>query len=156
MTSGKTRVTSIRTRTQTHIARACTAVGDTEFAHTAAHWQRGYHYEHKPPIRLEIHFYITLAQEKPLTYAYHLLNLFFYRKKHPLVGLALSEICKTLLAPDRVLTRRALVLLRELLWKHDLDTRYADPEARALIAAMYFPFLLYVSLCVGCVMCVRA
>lgn len=66
------------------------------------------------------------------------------RARHPLVGLFLAEVTALLDGADKLARSKALAFMRELVWKHDLDPRYQDPEAKALITAMYFPFLLTV------------
>lgn len=66
------------------------------------------------------------------------------RTKHPLVGLFLAEVTALLDGTDKLARSKSLAFLREIVWKQDLDPRYQEPEAKALITAMYFPFLLTV------------
>lgn len=64
-----------------------------------------------------------------------------FRQQHFLIGLVLSELATVLELPNPPLHGKAIGCIRNLMTSHDLDSRYAEPEARARVAALYIPIL---------------
>lgn len=64
-----------------------------------------------------------------------------FRQQHFLIGLVLSELATVLELPNPPLHGKAIGCVRNLMTSHDLDSRYAEPEARARVAALYIPVL---------------
>lgn len=40
---------------------------------------------------------------------------------------------------------QAISTLRNVLWKHDIDSRYQDPVKKQRVASIYFPYILMVA-----------
>lgn len=64
-----------------------------------------------------------------------------FRQQHFLVGLVLSDLASTLEIPSPLLQNKAINTLRYLMGSHDIDPRYAEPAAKARVAALYLPLL---------------
>lgn len=93
-------------------------------------------YEHYVPLNLPSYTPIDSIDVLPTK----------FWQQHYLVGLFINELRHMLIGDDSaklLLTRhKAVVRLRDLLWKHHLDDRYQAPEFRSRIAGMYFPLLM--------------
>eukprot|EP01105_Mastigella_eilhardi_P022614 TRINITY_DN5589_c0_g1_i1.p1 TRINITY_DN5589_c0_g1~~TRINITY_DN5589_c0_g1_i1.p1 ORF type:complete len:1949 (-),score=562.62 TRINITY_DN5589_c0_g1_i1:56-5902(-) len=63
-------------------------------------------------------------------------------KKHFLAGLLLSEIENATINSEQYIRYQAIELLRDLLIRHDHDTRYQADDIREKVANLYFPFVL--------------
>jgi len=64
-------------------------------------------------------------------------------KTHFLAGLLVHEVCHCLLTESR-LRFEAIRALRHILWKHDIDNRYAEKHRKQRVAAIYFPYIIMV------------
>ncbi|XP_058798618.1 dedicator of cytokinesis protein 7 [Phymastichus coffea] len=64
-----------------------------------------------------------------------------FRQQHFLVGLVLLDLSNTLEIPNPMLQNKAIGTIRYLMSLHDADPRYADPTAKARVAALYLPLL---------------
>jgi hypothetical protein len=63
--------------------------------------------------------------------------------QHFFVGLVLQEVRAGLLKKQRI-REQAIQLLKDLLHSHDMDERLSEPEAKARVIALYFPFVITV------------
>lgn len=93
-------------------------------------------YEHYVPLNTPSYTTIDSIESVPTKFWQH----------HYLAGLFINELRHMLTADESgklLLTRhKAIIRLRDLLWKHHLDDRYQAPELRSRIAGMYFPLLM--------------
>ncbi|PSN35267.1 Dedicator of cytokinesis protein 7 [Blattella germanica] len=64
-----------------------------------------------------------------------------FRQQHFLVGLVLSDLAAVLDIQNPNLHNKVVNLVRNLMTCHDCDPRYAEPECRARVAALYLPLL---------------
>ncbi|XP_021924154.1 dedicator of cytokinesis protein 6 isoform X3 [Zootermopsis nevadensis] len=64
-----------------------------------------------------------------------------FRQQHFLVGLVLSDLSAVLDIQNPSLHNKVVNLVRNLMTCHDCDPRYAEPECRARVAALYLPLL---------------
>ncbi|KAL6054781.1 dedicator of cytokinesis protein 7 isoform X5 [Balamuthia mandrillaris] len=64
-------------------------------------------------------------------------------RNHPIAGLLLNEVCSCL-TKDKITRLRGITTLRNLLWKHDSDPRYASQQKKQRVATLYFPFIVMV------------
>ncbi|XP_011501940.1 PREDICTED: dedicator of cytokinesis protein 7 [Ceratosolen solmsi marchali] len=64
-----------------------------------------------------------------------------FRQQHFLVGLVLLDLSNTLEIPNPILQNKAIGTVRYLMSCHDADPRYAEPAAKARVAALYLPLL---------------
>ncbi|XP_055884538.1 dedicator of cytokinesis protein 7-like isoform X6 [Biomphalaria glabrata] len=64
-----------------------------------------------------------------------------FRSQHFLVGLVLSDLAISFDASNPVIHMRAISVLRNLLFNHDLDIRYTDPEVKSRLATLYLPVI---------------
>ncbi|CAD7079957.1 unnamed protein product [Hermetia illucens] len=62
-----------------------------------------------------------------------------FRQQHFLVGLVLSDLATVLEVANPSLHGKAIRCIRNLMTFHDLDPRYAEPDARSRVAALYLP-----------------
>eukprot|EP00007_Cunea_sp_BSH-02190019_P005574 CAMPEP_0174233870 /NCGR_PEP_ID=MMETSP0417-20130205/3789_1 /TAXON_ID=242541 /ORGANISM="Mayorella sp, Strain BSH-02190019" /LENGTH=1779 /DNA_ID=CAMNT_0015312155 /DNA_START=274 /DNA_END=5609 /DNA_ORIENTATION=+ len=61
--------------------------------------------------------------------------------QHPLIGLLLAEVDQCLSSENASIRQTAIRALRDILWKHDKDPRFADPLAKQRIANCFFPLI---------------
>ncbi|PVD22808.1 hypothetical protein C0Q70_16064 [Pomacea canaliculata] len=64
-----------------------------------------------------------------------------FRQQHYLVGLVLSDLSNSFDVSNSVVHQRAIGVLCNLLYNHDLDIRYTDPQIKARLAALYLPLI---------------
>ncbi|KAK3089282.1 hypothetical protein FSP39_002319 [Pinctada imbricata] len=64
-----------------------------------------------------------------------------FRQQHFLVGLALSDLKVALDTHNPFIHQKAINVVRNLLFNHDLDVRYTDLEMKARLAALYMPLI---------------
>ncbi|XP_059178065.1 dedicator of cytokinesis protein 7-like isoform X2 [Physella acuta] len=64
--------------------------------------------------------------------------------QHYLVGLILSDLSISFDASNPVIHQRAISVLRNILYNHDLDIRYTDPEIKSRLATLYLPVIAIV------------
>ncbi|XP_062614003.1 dedicator of cytokinesis protein 7-like [Saccostrea cucullata] len=64
-----------------------------------------------------------------------------FRQQHFLVGLILSDLKVALDTHNPNIHQRAINVVRNLLYNHDLDLRYMDVEMKARLAALYMPII---------------
>lgn len=64
-----------------------------------------------------------------------------FRQQHFLVGLVLTELATVLEIQNSPLHGKAIRCIRNLMTWHDSDTRFADKDAKARVAALYLPLL---------------
>ncbi|XP_061192678.1 dedicator of cytokinesis protein 7-like isoform X2 [Saccostrea echinata] len=64
-----------------------------------------------------------------------------FRQQHFLVGLILSDLKVALDTHNPIIHQRAINVVRNLLYNHDLDLRYMDSEMKARLAALYMPII---------------
>ncbi|XP_059617297.1 dedicator of cytokinesis protein 7 [Phlebotomus argentipes] len=64
-----------------------------------------------------------------------------FRQQHFLIGLVLTELAAVLEISNPSLHGKAIRCIRNLMTCHDLDSRYAEPNAKARVAALYLPLL---------------
>ncbi|KAK3891189.1 hypothetical protein Pcinc_004905 [Petrolisthes cinctipes] len=64
-----------------------------------------------------------------------------FRKQHFLVGLVLSDLSAALEINNPTIHGRAVNTVRNLLTSHDTDERYAEPDVKARVAALYLPLI---------------
>ncbi|XP_070194616.1 dedicator of cytokinesis protein 7-like isoform X3 [Littorina saxatilis] len=64
-----------------------------------------------------------------------------FRQQHYLVGLVLSDLNNSFDASNYIVHQRAIGVLCNLLYNHDLDVRYTDPHIKARLAALYLPII---------------
>ncbi|XP_076463063.1 dedicator of cytokinesis protein 7-like isoform X1 [Babylonia areolata] len=64
-----------------------------------------------------------------------------FRQQHYLAGLVLSDLSNGFDASNPVVHQRAIGVLCNLLYNHDLDVRYTDPQIKARLAALYLPII---------------
>ncbi|XP_005089591.1 dedicator of cytokinesis protein 7 isoform X1 [Aplysia californica] len=64
-----------------------------------------------------------------------------FRSQHYLVGLVLSDLAISFEATNPAIHLRAISVLRNILYNHDLDVRYTDPEVKSRLAALYLPLI---------------
>ncbi|XP_046985251.1 dedicator of cytokinesis protein 7 [Schistocerca americana] len=64
-----------------------------------------------------------------------------FRQQHFLIGLVLTDLATVLELQNPNLHFKVVNLVRNLLTYHDSDPRFAEPECRARVAALYLPFL---------------
>ncbi|XP_063863721.1 dedicator of cytokinesis protein 7-like isoform X4 [Scylla paramamosain] len=64
-----------------------------------------------------------------------------FRRQHFLVGLVLSDLSTALEINNPTIHGRAVNTIRNLLGSHDTDERYADPEIKARVVALYLPLI---------------
>lgn len=67
-----------------------------------------------------------------------------FRQHHYFVGLLFSDLATILDMPIPVLHSKIVNIIRNLMTSHDSDVRYAEPECKARVAALYLPLLLIV------------
>jgi hypothetical protein len=65
-------------------------------------------------------------------------NFLISRKSHYLSGHILQEINDTD-SSRHEFRQKSIKLLRNILWKHDMDDRYSDPEFRQNLTNIYIP-----------------
>ncbi|CAB3365687.1 Hypothetical predicted protein [Cloeon dipterum] len=91
-------------------------------------------------------FLSTLVGGDKATYAD--LSLEFCQQ-HFLVGLLLGELPVVLEKNNLHLHAKCVNMIRNLMTCHDCDPRYADPECKSRVAALYLPLLGIVMDCLG-------
>nr|XP_045601177.1 dedicator of cytokinesis protein 7-like isoform X6 [Procambarus clarkii] len=64
-----------------------------------------------------------------------------FRKQHFLVGLVLSDFAAALEINNPTIIGRAVNTIRNLLTSHDTDDRYAEPDVKARVVALYLPLI---------------
>nr|XP_022315801.1 dedicator of cytokinesis protein 7-like isoform X2 [Crassostrea virginica] len=64
-----------------------------------------------------------------------------FRQQHFLVGLVLSDLKVALDTHNPIIHQRAINVVRNLLFNHDLDLRYMDSEMKSRLAALYMPII---------------
>ncbi|XP_066997234.1 dedicator of cytokinesis protein 7 [Anabrus simplex] len=64
-----------------------------------------------------------------------------FRQQHYLVGLVLSDVATVLELQNPTLHSKVVNLVRNLMTSHDCDPRFAEPECKARVAALYLPLL---------------
>ncbi|XP_048256489.1 dedicator of cytokinesis protein 7-like isoform X1 [Haliotis rufescens] len=64
-----------------------------------------------------------------------------FRQQHFLVGLVLSDLSAAFDTFNPSIHQRAVNVVRNLLYNHDLDVRYTNPEVKGRLAAMYLPLV---------------
>lgn len=64
-----------------------------------------------------------------------------FRQQHYLVGLVLHDLSNSFDACSASVHQRAISVLCNLLYNHDLDVRYTDPLIKARLAALYLPII---------------
>ncbi|XP_065206218.1 dedicator of cytokinesis protein 7 [Planococcus citri] len=67
-----------------------------------------------------------------------------FRQHHYFVGLIFSDLATILDMQIPVLHSKVVNIIRNLMTSHDSDVRYAEPESKARVAALYLPLLLIV------------
>lgn len=64
-----------------------------------------------------------------------------YRQQHFLVGLVLSDLKVALDTHNPIIHQKAINVVRNLLYNHDLDLRYMDTAMKSRLAALYMPII---------------
>ncbi|KAL3867584.1 hypothetical protein ACJMK2_040468 [Sinanodonta woodiana] len=64
-----------------------------------------------------------------------------FQQQHYLVGLVLKHLSMSLDTHNSSIHHKAINVVCNLLFNHDLDVRYTDPEVKARLAALYLPLL---------------
>lgn len=64
-----------------------------------------------------------------------------YRQQHFLVGLVLSDLKVALDTHNPIIHHKAINVVRNLLYNHDLDLRYMDTAMKSRLAALYMPII---------------
>ncbi|XP_023230631.1 dedicator of cytokinesis protein 7-like [Centruroides sculpturatus] len=64
-----------------------------------------------------------------------------FRQQHFLVGLVLSDLATVLEINNPAVHAKAVNTIRNLLTCHDWDPRFAEPEYKARVAALYLPLI---------------
>ncbi|XP_056020103.1 dedicator of cytokinesis protein 7-like isoform X2 [Ostrea edulis] len=64
-----------------------------------------------------------------------------FRQQHFLVGLVLSDLKVALDTHNPNIHQKAINVIRNLLYNHDLDLRYMDTEMKARLAVLYMPII---------------
>ncbi|XP_052826042.1 dedicator of cytokinesis protein 7 isoform X2 [Octopus bimaculoides] len=64
-----------------------------------------------------------------------------FRQQHFLSGLVLSDLATALETNFTTIHYKAINVIRNLLYNHDLDIRYSNPEIKARLAALYLPLI---------------
>ncbi|XP_064604400.1 dedicator of cytokinesis protein 7-like isoform X2 [Liolophura sinensis] len=64
-----------------------------------------------------------------------------FRTQHYLLGLVLTDLSLALESHNSFIHYKAINVVRNLLYNHDLDARYADPDIKARLAALYLPVI---------------
>ncbi|XP_069126839.1 dedicator of cytokinesis protein 7-like isoform X2 [Argopecten irradians] len=64
-----------------------------------------------------------------------------FRQQHFLVGLMLSDLAVALETFNPAIHQRAINMVCNMLYNHDLDVRYTDPEMKSRLAALYMPLI---------------
>ncbi|XP_059491152.1 dedicator of cytokinesis protein 7 isoform X2 [Neocloeon triangulifer] len=72
-----------------------------------------------------------------------------FRQQHFLVGLILGELPVVFDTSNPHLHAKCVNMIRNLMTCHDCDPRYADPECKSRVAALYLPLLGIVMDCLG-------
>jgi hypothetical protein len=86
-------------------------------------------------------FYVPLNMPTPpvVPAVPDIFSVFF--KKHFLAGLLLAEVGSCIRAREKDMQIKAIITLRDQLYRHEHDARYQDPQVKERIAAIYFPFI---------------
>ncbi|XP_041359192.1 dedicator of cytokinesis protein 7-like isoform X2 [Gigantopelta aegis] len=64
-----------------------------------------------------------------------------FRRQHYLVGLVLADLASALDTFNSAIHQRAINVVRNLLFNHDLDIRYMNPDIKCRLAALYLPLV---------------
>ncbi|XP_063219662.1 dedicator of cytokinesis protein 7 [Bacillus rossius redtenbacheri] len=64
-----------------------------------------------------------------------------FKQQHFLIGLVLSDLASVLDIQNPYLHGKVVNMIRNLMTCHDCDSRYAEPECKARVAALYLPLL---------------
>ncbi|EFA78484.1 DOCK family protein [Heterostelium album PN500] len=67
----------------------------------------------------------------------------FY-KKHFLIGIILQEVGSTITANEKEMRLKAILTLREIMSRNDVNPNYNHPQIRERIATLYLPYILIV------------
>eukprot|EP00026_Physarum_polycephalum_P000247 Phypoly_transcript_00247.p1 GENE.Phypoly_transcript_00247~~Phypoly_transcript_00247.p1 ORF type:complete len:1883 (+),score=221.77 Phypoly_transcript_00247:138-5651(+) len=86
-------------------------------------------------------FYIPLNTPSPpvVPAVPEIFSVFF--KKHFLAGLLVAEVGGCIRAREKDMQVKAIMTLRDQLYRHEHDIRFQDPSVKERIAAIYFPFV---------------
>ncbi|BFY99508.1 hypothetical protein BsWGS_02548 [Bradybaena similaris] len=67
-----------------------------------------------------------------------------FRSQHFLVGIVLSDLSISFDYSNPVIHHRAISVIHNILYNHDLDVRYTDPEVKSRVATLYLPLVAIV------------